>query len=263
MIKNFPKVLSIAGSDPSGGAGIEADIKTLTSLRVYILSIISSITVQNTKGVFEKYDIPSKIIEKQLEKLVEDIDFDFVKISMIGDKKNIKIFKKFLSGKFIIFDPVLYSKNAFPLIDEEYQQIVCEDLIPLCKIITPNYPELKILSGYQSENPELIALKLLERYKNLEAVLIKGGHINENSLKVMDKLILKENKKITFVHSRINTPNLHGTGCTLASAIAAYLAKGNDIETSTKRAVNYLNRIIKKSKNYKIGKGNGPLLHYL
>lgn len=255
-------VLSIAGSDPSGGAGIEADLKTLTALKIYGLSIISSLTIQNTMGVFEKFNISSEIIEKQLSRLVEDIDFNFVKVSMIGDISNIKVFKKFLSDKFIIFDPVLYSKNGFPLIEEDYLKEIMNEFLPICRYITPNFYELKILSGVEEE-PLKMAKNILEKYINLEAILIKGGHINEEKLTVYDTLVLRNGKIITFKHPRIKSSNLHGTGCTLSSAISAYLAKGCSIEKATFKAIKYLQRIIKKSSTLKIGKGIGPLLHYL
>ncbi|MCX7820658.1 MAG: bifunctional hydroxymethylpyrimidine kinase/phosphomethylpyrimidine kinase [Brevinematales bacterium] len=262
MKKEIAKVLSIAGSDPSGGAGIEADIKTLSTLKVYAMSIISSITIQNTIGVFEKFNIPSAVVEKQLSKLLEDIDFKFVKISIIGEVSNIKIFKKLLSDKFIIFDPVLYSKNGFPLIDKEYLTEVINELLPICKYITPNFHELKILSEIE-ESPIFMAKNILEKFKNLEAILIKGGHINEEKSIIYDTLVQRTGKIKTFSHLRIKTPNLHGTGCTLSSAIAAYLAKGYGIDTATSKAIKYLQKIIKKSSNIKFGKGTGPLIHYL
>ncbi|MGC8770484.1 MAG: bifunctional hydroxymethylpyrimidine kinase/phosphomethylpyrimidine kinase [Brevinematia bacterium] len=255
-------VLSIAGSDPSGGAGIEADLKTLTALKVYGLSIISSLTIQNTVGVFEKFNIQSEIIEKQLAKLIEDIDFNFVKVSMIGDISNIKLFKKFLSDKFIIFDPVLFSKNGFPLIEEDYLKEVMDEFLPICSYMTPNFYELKRLSGIEEE-PLTMARSILKKYTDLKAILIKGGHIDERNLTICDTLLLKNGIVKIFKHSRIKSSNLHGTGCTLASAISAYLAKGCSIEKATSKAIKYLQRVIKKSSTLKIGKGTGPLLHYL
>ncbi len=265
MNKFLPKVLTIGGVDPSGGAGIEADIKTLTSLRVYALSIPTSLTIQNTKGVFEKFNISPEIIEKQLKYILEDIEIKYVKISMIGDIKNIITFKKMLSDKFIIFDPVLYSKNGFPLIDEENLKLIEEELIPLCKIITPNFHELKILSKIEDDY-NIMAKKILENHINLKALILKGGHIDENKTKIFDRLFIKEKEKInsyTFTHSRINSTNLHGTGCTLASAISAYLAKNNEIKKATHKGIKYIYKLIKKSKDYKVGKGNGPLIHFL
>ncbi|MGC8765446.1 MAG: bifunctional hydroxymethylpyrimidine kinase/phosphomethylpyrimidine kinase [Brevinematia bacterium] len=266
MKKNVPFVITIAGSDPSGGAGIEADIKTLTSLKVYALDVITTQTIQNTKGVYEKIFLSPEIIKKQLEKIFEDFKVDVVKLGMPGNKEIINVILPFIAGKTIIFDPVIYSKNGFPLTDESEVDYIKEKILPISTIITPNYFELKSFSGLETESPAKMAKKLLLDFKGISAIVVKGGHIDEEKETIIDILVLREKedfKVFKFRHKRIRTKNLHGTGCTLSSAIAAYIARENSVELSVKKGIKYLTKIIKKSASYAIGMGNGPLIHFL
>ncbi len=264
--KKLPLVLIIAGSDPSGGAGIEADIKTLSALKVYALDIVTSYTVQNTTGVYEKFYPSGYLIKKQLEKIFEDIEVNVIKIGMTGNKEIINIISTFFSGKIIVFDPVIYSKNGFLLMDQCDIELVKEKILPYTTIMTPNFLELKSLCKIEIDNPLKMAENILNEFTNLKAILIKGGHINEDKKIITDILMLKENSRIKlykFKHKRINSKNLHGTGCTLSSAIAGNLAKGYSIKKSVKKSIWYLAKIIKNSANYRIGNGNGPLIHFL
>ena len=259
-MKPKSKVLIIAGSDSSGGAGIQADIKTVTSLGCYAMTAITAITAQNTMGVKSIIPIKPKEISNQIEFTSQDIKPDAIKIGMLHSKQVIfaviKSLKK-INTKKIVLDPVMVAKVGTKLINNRAIAEIKKRLIKNILLITPNIPEAELLTNTKinSINDMIKAGKLLI---NLGAknVLIKGGHLN--SKKVNDVLLNKKIIKI-FKSKKYKSKNTHGTGCTLSSAIATNLACGKDLIKSCELGIKYVNEAIKS--NLKLGKGNGPINH--
>ena len=259
-MKPQSKILIIAGSDSSGGAGIQADVKTVTALGSYAMTAITAVTSQNTTGVKSVVPIKPREIEKQIEFSCIDIKPDAVKIGMLHSSKVIlsviKSLKK-LKVKKIILDPVMVAKGGANLINSSAIKTLKSKLIKKTFLITPNIPEAEVLSGIKINtlNDAKIAGKIL---LNLGAknVLIKGGHQNSNEVK---DVYLNRGEIIVFKNKRIKTRNTHGTGCTLSSAIATFLSCGKPLKTSCELGIKYVNQAIKSSLNY--GKGHGPINH--
>ena len=259
-LKLKSKVLIIAGSDSSGGAGIQADIKTVTSLGSYAMTAITAITSQNTTGVLSISKIPSNEIKRQIEFTSKDIKPDAVKIGMLHSVKVINSVINSLSKikvKKIVLDPVMVAKSGTKLIDTKSIEIIKSKLIKNISLITPNIPEAEILSKTKIKNIEdmiLAGKKIL----NLGAknVLIKGGHLKAEY--VFDIYLNKHEIEI-FKSKRIKTNNTHGTGCTLSSAIATYFSCGKTLKKSCSMGINYVNHSIRQRPNY--GKGHGPINH--
>jgi hydroxymethylpyrimidine/phosphomethylpyrimidine kinase len=259
-MKPKSKVLIIAGSDSSGGAGIQADIKTVTSLGCYAMTAITAITAQNTTGVKSIIPIKPKEISNQIEFTSQDIKPDAIKIGMLHSKQVIFaviISLKKINTKKIVLDPVMVAKVGTKLINNRAIAEIKKRLIKNILLITPNIPEAELLTNTKinSINDMIKAGKLLI---NLGAknVLIKGGHLN--SKKVNDVLLNKKIIKI-FKSKKYKSKNTHGTGCTLSSAIATNLACGKDLIKSCELGIKYVNEAIKS--NLKLGKGNGPINH--
>lgn len=252
-------VLTIAGSDCSGGAGIQADIKTLTMHKVFATSVITSVTAQNTCGVTKVEPLSSEIIESQVSSVMEDIFPDAVKIGMLESKENVEIIVKMLkkyAPKNIVVDTVMISSSGKRLLEENAMEVYTKELLPLAHIITPNIPEAEALTGRKIVNEEDTkeALKeLQERYQT--AVLLKGGHATEHA----NDWLAVNGEVICYPGRRFMNPNTHGTGCTLSSAIAANLALGYSMEESVARAKEYITGAIEAG--LVLGKGNGPLNH--
>ena len=254
------KVLIIAGSDSSGGAGIQADIKTVTSLGCYAMTAITAVTAQNTTGVKSIVSINPKEISKQIEFSAKDIKPDAIKIGMLHKKEVIvaviKSLKK-LNVKNIVLDPVMVAKGGAKLINNTAVNYIKKNLIKKTFLITPNIPEAEILS--QSKilkiDDMIKAGKILLSY-GAKNVLIKGGHLKSNQMN--DILLNKKNIKI-FKSRKHSSNNTHGTGCTLSSAIATYLSCGKDLNKSCELGIKYVNEAIKINTN--LGKGNGPINH--
>ncbi|MCS7234170.1 MAG: bifunctional hydroxymethylpyrimidine kinase/phosphomethylpyrimidine kinase [Synergistetes bacterium] len=254
--------LTVAGSDSSGGAGIQADLKTFAAFNVYGASVITSITAQNTTGVFAVFDIPPEIVGKQFEVVAEDLNIGAVKIGMLSNSEIMIVvaenIKKYRIEK-VVLDPVMVAKTGAPLIKDEAIKTLKEVMIPLAYVITPNIPEAEILTGIKISNP----MDMKEAAKiifNMGAkhVLIKGGHLMGYS-KVID-ILFDGKASYVFQSDKVETKNTHGTGCTLSSAIAAGLAKGKDVYKAVSDAEKYINLAIKEApKN--IGHGFGPLYH--
>ena len=250
--------LTIAGSDSSGGAGIQADIKTMTALGVYGMSVITALTAQNTLGVRSILTVDGKFLADQFDSVFTDIYPDAVKIGMLSGKDIIEVtYNKLKEYKAtnIVLDPVMVSTSGSRLIDEDAIELLIEKLMPLATIVTPNIPEAEILSGMKintMEDMEIAGKKI--RVKAGCAVLMKGGHsLNDaNDLLVADECVW-------FHGERIDNDNTHGTGCTLSSAIASNLAKGYSLKDSIKRAKKYISGALKTGLN--LGKGSGPLNH--
>ena len=254
------KLLIIAGSDSSGGAGIQADIKTVTSLGSYAMTAITAITAQNTTGVSSIIQIPSKEISKQIEFTSIDIKPDAIKIGMLHSAQVIdaviKSLKK-IKVKKIILDPVMIAKGGTKLINEKAIQILKKKLLQNVSLVTPNIPEAEILTGIKILNKKDMILAANELI-NLGAknVLIKGGHLKSN--KVEDIFANKSYFKI-FVSKRHKTKNSHGTGCTLASAITTFFSCGKSLKKACELGIKYVNSAILTNPNY--GKGHGPINH--
>ena len=257
------KILTIAGSDSGGGAGIQADIKTITSLGAYASSVITAVTAQNTLGVKDFIDIPIKIIEKQLMAVLNDIETDAIKIGMLSNEKTIlKISNKlrYLSKDIpIVLDPVMVAKGGHKLLAKGAEKVLINKLMPICTIITPNIPEAEVITQIKINNIEEMKKageKILKM--GIKNVLMKGGHLNNKKL---TDLLLTKNNIIHINSQKIYTKNTHGTGCTLSSAIACGLGQKMTLTESVLRAHKYVYKAIKKAP--KIGKGNGPLNHLI
>ncbi len=259
-MKTKSKVLIIAGSDSSGGAGIQADIKTVTALGSFAMTAVTAITAQNTKGVKGIISIPIKNLKKQITMVLDDIGADSVKIGMLHNIsviKNIsKIIKKY-NLKNIVLDPVMIAKGGTRLINNNSINYLKKLLIPLCDVITPNIPEAEVLTGYSILNKEDM-IKAAKKIISMGAknVLIKGGHLKNNM--IFDILVSKKEIKV-FPKRKINTKNTHGTGCTLSSALATSLSQKKNIYKSCKISLKYVNDAILSAPGY--GKGFGPLNH--
>jgi hydroxymethylpyrimidine/phosphomethylpyrimidine kinase len=265
-MKTYKRVLTIAGSDSGGGAGIQADLKTISSLGCYGMSVITAITVQNTLGVTAIHPVPPEIVEKQINAVLSDIGTDSIKIGMLHSTEIIKTvavaLKKF-SMKKIVLDPVMVATSGDKLIEDNTVNALIEYLFPLAAIITPNIPEAELLTGTKIFNKDDMiasALKLLNF--GSESVLIKGGHLKGN---VLYDIYIRNGRKndIRIIkNQKINTNNVHGTGCTLSSAIASFMAYGEETEIAVEKSIIYLQNAIVHGKNYKTGQGNGPVNHF-
>ena len=259
-MKKSPKILIIAGSDSSGGAGIQADIKTATSLGVYSMTAITAITAQNTMGVKKIVPIKPKDISEQIEYTLKDIKPDVIKIGMLHNmevaKNVIKSLKQYKQKK-IIFDPVMVSTSGAKLVNRKCINFIKTKLIKEVYLITPNIPEAEILSGIKINNVDdmILASKKI-MYLGAKNILIKGGHLK--SKQVNDILFFK-NKISIFKNRKIKSKNTHGTGCTLSTAIASLYSCGKTLKNSCYLAIKYVNNAIKTAPN--IGKGNGPINH--
>ncbi len=251
--------LAIAGSDPSGGAGIQADLKTFIANGVYGMSVITSVTSQNTTGVYGIFDIPPETVTSQLDAVFTDIFPDAVKIGMVSSVKIIGAISDALKKyrpRNVVLDPVMVSTSGSRLISGDAEAALIAELFPLADIITPNLPEAEALLGADivSEDDMIFAARTLAaKYKT--GVLVKGGHLENGACD-----ILAANGSVRrYASERIDNPDTHGTGCTLSSAIAANMAKGADMEKSVKLAKEYVTDAIRAGLN--LGKGRGPLNH--
>ncbi len=262
MIK---QVLTIAGTDPTGGAGIQADIKTISATGCYAASVITVLVAQNTQGVQAIESIASDFVTQQLDSIYTDLTISAVKIGMLHNKEIIKVVSDFLKKikqKNIVLDPVMIAKDGSLLMPEKIISYLTKKLFPLVNLITPNLFEAeKLLKQKINNKLEMaIAAKKLSNLYNIN-VLIKGGHLN--TAQSSDVLYSKEDSKHYWFYSkRINTNNTHGTGCALSSAIASYLAQHYTLKKSIQLAKQYLTYSIKSGVEFKIGKGCGPVNHF-
>ena len=255
------KVLTIAGSDSCGGAGIQADLKAMSALGVYGMSVIAAVTVQNTVGVFGVQDISKEIVEGQMKAIFDDIEVDAVKIGMLSSSEIINTVGETLKKyniKNIVIDPVMVSKSNFKLLKDEAIEAL-KKFISLGTLVTPNIPEAEILADMKIENEA----DMVEAGKKIQAlgaknILIKGGHREDNCT---DILLLESGKVVKFPGIRIETKNTHGTGCTLSSSIASLIAKGNSVEEAVRLGKEYITEAIRNS--FAIGHGVGPVGHFI
>jgi len=259
-VKPKSKVLIIAGSDSSGGAGIQADIKTVTALGGYAMTAITAVTSQNTTGIKDIASIPIKNIQSQITMVLDDIGVNAIKIGMLHNTNVIKCVYKILKKyklKNIVLDPVMIAKGGTRLVDYNSIKYLKKLLLPLCSIVTPNIPEAEALTGYSISNKEQM-IKAGKKIVNMGAknVLLKGGHLKNKM--IFDILISKKKIKI-FPKIKIKTKHTHGTGCTLSSAIATCLSQKKNINKSCKISLSYVDKAILTAPGY--GKGLGPLNH--
>jgi len=259
-MKPKSKVLIIAGSDSSGGAGIQADIKTVTALGSYAMTAVTAVTCQNTKGVKAISSIPVKNLEKQITMVLDDIGANAVKIGMLHNTNTIKSVYKILKKykiKRIVLDPVMIAKGGSRLVNTSSIKYLKKLLLPLCNVVTPNIPEAEILTGHSILNKEDM-IKAAKKIVGMGAknVLLKGGHLKNKM--IFDILVSKKKIKI-FSRRKIKTRHTHGTGCTLSSALATCLSHKHDIYKSCKISLKYVNQAISTAPGY--GKGFGPLNH--
>jgi hydroxymethylpyrimidine/phosphomethylpyrimidine kinase len=254
------RILTIAGSDSGGGAGIQTDLKTITVLGGYGMSVITALTAQNTVGVQAVFELPLGFIEKQVDSVIRDIGVDAVKTGMLSNSQIVGLVARKIKEyrlKYVVVDPVMLAKSGDVLLKEEAQKSLREELIPLAYVVTPNLPEASVLCGYTVH--DLATMKKAARHihglgpKN---VLIKGGHLEGEIIDLLfDGKAFHE-----YRGPRIPTKNTHGTGCTFASAIATELAKGNPVQAAVKRAKDFITTAIRLS--LPLGKGHGPTNPY-
>jgi hydroxymethylpyrimidine/phosphomethylpyrimidine kinase len=268
----IPKVLTIAGSDSGGGAGIQADLKVITALGAYGLSVITAITAQNTLGVTCIQDVNLNVVEAQMDAVFLDIGVDIVKIGMLASPEIVRTVASTLrrhGAKKIILDPVLRATSGASLGGDDTAQAMITALFPMATVVTPNLEEAGLLLGRELSGPEdfkLAAEELLDM--GPQAVLIKGGHLDATHTQLTDFLMwrtLEDGLEVVqskeFKHYRVNTVNTHGTGCSLASAIATYLADGHDLPHAVAKAISYVEAGLEAGRFLSIGEGPGPLWH--
>ncbi len=263
--KSYPIVLSIAGSDSSGGAGIQADLKTFSSLGVYGATAITAITAQNTQGVHAQFALPPQLVYDQIVAVINDLRPSFIKIGMLANAEIVLTVAETLSlySTPIILDPVIVSTTGHRLLSIDAQDILKEKLLPLSTLLTPNIPEMQALTSMplsSFEEKERAAQYLM--HCGAKAVLLKGGH-EEGNIKT-DILFTQSANGIQstlFSADTIPTQNTHGTGCTLSSAIAAFMARGLCLNDAITEAKKYITNAITAGANIKIGHGSGPVNH--
>ncbi|MFL2729553.1 MAG: bifunctional hydroxymethylpyrimidine kinase/phosphomethylpyrimidine kinase [Gammaproteobacteria bacterium] len=255
----IPKVLIIAGSDSGGGAGIQADIKTTSYFKGFAMTAVTAITAQNTVGVQSIYPLPKQIVIDQINSINNDLGPDIIKIGMLADLEIIKYISMNLSNYKIVLDPVMVATSGDVLVSDEVITSIKNNLISKSFLITPNIYEAEILSEMKVNNVEdqiECGIKLLKL--GCKNVLIKGGHGNSNNIN--DVLITSDGDEHIFESNKIKSTNTHGTGCSLASAIATNIALGNNIKESIKLSIDYVQSGIKNAPDF--GSGNGPIRHF-
>lgn len=260
-----PIVLTIAGSDSGGGAGIQADIKAISATGSYACSVITALTAQNTQGVFGIHPIPCEFVAQQLDVVFSDLNVVAVKVGMLNDSSIIKVVADKLrqyQPKFIVVDPVMVATSGDLLLENSALSTLKTELLPLADVITPNLPEAAVLTdGVQPKNnKEITDLAAKVRELDTKAVLLKGGHadLDEHST----DLLITQNDVLHFSSKRINTMNTHGTGCTLSAAIASFLAQGEPLPEAVDKAKYYLTNALIHADTLHIGKGHGPVHHF-
>ncbi len=262
--KRYPRVLTIAGSDSGGGAGIQADIKAISANGCYALSVITALTAQNTTGVMGIHPVPVEFVRQQIDAVLSDIGADVVKIGMLFSPELIAAVAEGLAAynvTTIVVDPVMVATSGASLLAEEAVASLQELLVPKATLLTPNLPEAEILLGRKiSEDDDLQQVATILCRLGCRSVLIKGGHFANSA---DDFLWLdKEARAIPLPSPRIDTKNTHGTGCTLSSAIAAFLARGLPLEKAVIAGKEYINGAITSGAEYRLGRGCGPVDHF-
>jgi len=264
MKMRYQIACTIAGSDSGGGAGIQADLKTFSALGVFGTSAITAITAQNTLGVTGIQAVAPDILAKQLSAVFDDLQPDAVKIGMLHNVEVARIVVEHLEKyrpRHVVLDPVMIAESGAKLIEDETVAYIKERLFPCVSIITPNIPEAETLTGLKiTDRRSLIVCAQMLMEQGAPAVLLKGGHLAGNEKH--DCLLLRNQAPIVHSHPTITTNNTHGTGCTLSSAIAAYLALDEELTTAVKKATDYLRQALQAGRDVRIGHGNGPVNHF-
>ncbi len=260
----YPAVLTIAGSDSGGGAGIQADLKTFSALGCFGTSAITAITVQNTCGVSGIHSIPPAIVQEQIRAVMDDIKPSSIKIGMVHSTELAQAIAEVLRNYAhvpIVLDPVMVATSGDKLIEDNTISALTKELLPLAEVVTPNLDEAQILAGMRIHSPEemkIAAGKILE--SGCKSVLLKGGHLQGPRL--YDVFLDQTGTEYVFEAPAIKSHNTHGTGCTLSSAIAAFLAQGQTMASALKNAKDYIHQAIESGKDVKTGEGHGPLNHF-
>lgn len=259
------KILIIAGSDSCGGAGVQADIKTATALKTYAASAITCLTAQNSQKVYDIFYPPIEFLSKQIEVVLGDIKIDVIKTGMLGNAEITKAVAKIIKQKAknipTIIDPVMVATSGDSLLKNDAIKILKTELIANCYLTTPNIFEVEILTEMKIKNLSdvKIAAKKIQKI-GAKNVLIKGSHLQSQSGKIINFLLKENGEEVIFTNQKLPFKDIHGTGCTLASAIASYLSKNLDLESAVKKANQFVYKAIKNGKN--IGKGSRILQHY-
>ncbi|WP_077197429.1 bifunctional hydroxymethylpyrimidine kinase/phosphomethylpyrimidine kinase [Prevotella ihumii] len=261
---NYCKTLTIAGSDCSGGAGIQADIKTMSALGCYAASVITSVTAQNTLGLSAIQHVEPNVVAAQLRAVMSDIRPNAIKIGMVNDAQTIRAIADVL-GEYeavpMVVDPIMVATSGSRLMMEEAVEVFVERLFPMATLLTPNIPEAEVLANIRittEDDVSLAAKHILQL--SCKAVLIKGGHLA--GIEKVDRLYLPKSSPTFYCNPTVKTRNTHGTGCTLSSAIAAYLARGEQMERAIKRAKDYVTNALKAGADVTIGEGHGAVNHF-
>ncbi|MCE7065599.1 bifunctional hydroxymethylpyrimidine kinase/phosphomethylpyrimidine kinase [Dyadobacter sp. CY326] len=263
-MNRYPTILTIAGSDSGGGAGIQADLKTIGALGGYGTSAITALTAQNTVGIRDTMHVPATFLRTQLVTVLEDITVDAVKIGMIGSVENALVIAEIMERfkpRFVVVDPVMTSTSGTELSNVELINVFRDKIFPIANLVTPNIDEAKRFLSMEVNSLEAMqkaAMEMVE--KGCQAVLLKGGHLISETL--FDVLAQPNQQPLIFESSYIESPNLHGTGCTLSTAIATFMAHGNSLPEAIIFAKEYISGAIEAGKDVKTGNGNGPLNHF-
>lgn len=266
MTRQYRRALTIAGSDPSGGAGLQADLKTFSALGCYGTSVVVAVVDENTVGVTGVHPVPVEFVTGQIRSVLDDVGTDAIKIGMLHSSELIVAVRDTLARydvRDIVLDPVMVATSGDPLLEADAVATLRDELIPHARVITPNIPEAELLLGHavsaQSELPD--AARQLSALCGGVSVFLKAGHLSDAEL--IDIFYNAETGRETELKSRrLDTPNTHGTGCTLSSALAASLAKGMDLDSAARAAKEYIARAIEAGAAYSIGHGHGPVHHF-
>lgn len=260
----YPTVLTIAGTDPSGGAGIQADLKTFSALGCYGMSVITALVAQNTTGVRGIHNVSAQFVEQQLDAVMEDIRPNAIKIGMVHTSQLVEVIAATLK-KYpdipVVFDPVMVATSGDKLIEDATIAVIVSQLFPLVTLITPNMDEASLLSNMPIETvSQMQQAGEVISATGCKALLMKGGHLQTEQL---TSILMDRNGIVnTYVSDKVDTNNVHGSGCTLSSAIASYLARGEELQNAVALAQEYINGAIYHGRDVLIGNGNGPLNHF-
>lgn len=270
-MKTYPRVLTIAGSDSGGGAGLQADIKAISATGSYAASAVTAVTVQNTLGVREVVCMEPRIVGAQIDAVLDDIGADAVKIGMLGSADVVRAVASTLRAhdvRNIVLDPVMVATSGDNLLEVPAVRVLADELAPYARVITPNIPEAEVLSGRKVSSQDDLKPLALALSRSLSArsgrpvsVLMKAGHLEDETL--TDWFYNAEEGHFVELRSRrVDSPNTHGTGCTLSSAFASFLAQGYGLDESAQRAKAYISAAIESGAGYQIGHGHGPVDHF-
>lgn len=264
----IPRILSIAGSDSGGGAGIQADLKTMTALGCHAMTAITAITAQNTLGVTAIQPIDLSVVRAQIDAVFSDIGVDSVKVGMLANAEIVHAVSESMQKwkpQYLVVDPVLRATSGADLGGDGVVDSMVDELFPLATLITPNLFEASAILGRSiTKANQLVDAGKDMIAKGVKAVLLKGGHLEDDLAELVDVLVYQDKQEIKvreYCHPRIETKNTHGTGCTLSSAIASYLAQGFELEDSVGKGIDYVQAGLRGASSLKLGAGHGPLWH--